>query len=241
MKITARGATDAANIVLFWPENLPDEGDAMLASDPIALVESLRDQGKLIWFLCDGDGEYTVAIFVRSLVPEDLMVHCRDEERIPVLAVRGVGYFGGMEYMFKQYPKLLTKYPAMCEQVLTPEGTYAARVYRTEVPESLYESWLAAQAGVGAKRLWDIHGVIAAGAVASVLQCFSLFSLCRGPYGFVFWQSPRHLWSARWQYLTLTGTNSWPGPGSLWRSRTRHTLFTWSEAKRAAAAGRPRE
>jgi hypothetical protein len=175
MKITARGATDAANIVLFWPENLPDEGDAMLASDPIALVESLRDQGKLIWFLCDGDGEYTVAIFVRSLVPEDLMVHCRDEERIPVLAVRGVGYFGGMEYMFKQYPKLLTKYPAMCEQVLTPEGTYAARVYRTEVPESLYESWLAAQAGVGAKRLWDIHGVIAAGAVASVFAMFLAF------------------------------------------------------------------
>jgi hypothetical protein len=174
-KITASGGTDGANMVLFWPDNLPDDADAILESDPIALVENLRDQGKLIWFLCDGDGGYTVAIFVRSVVPDDLIAHCGDEERIPSLVVRGVGYFGGMEYMFKHDSSFLKKHPNMGEQVKIPEGTYSARVYRTAISETFYESWLLTQAGVGAKRFWDIHGTIAACAIASIFASLIAF------------------------------------------------------------------
>ena len=57
MKITARGGTDAASIGLFWPENLPDGADAVLWSNHLALVEELRDQGKLLSFPCDADGD----------------------------------------------------------------------------------------------------------------------------------------------------------------------------------------
>ena len=35
MKITASGGTDGANIVLFWPDNLPDDADARLNDDPV--------------------------------------------------------------------------------------------------------------------------------------------------------------------------------------------------------------
>ncbi|MCE9530014.1 MAG: hypothetical protein K8T89_02565 [Planctomycetes bacterium] len=168
MKITASGGTDGANIVLFWPDNLPEDADAALQNEPITLVEALRAQGKLIWFLCEGDGGYTVAIYVQRQVPENLMALCRDEEQIPNLLVRGTGYFGGMEYMFKRDSSFLTKYPQMCEQVRIPEGNYSARVYRTESRETLYNSWILTQAGAAAKRISDLHGVITACAVVGV-------------------------------------------------------------------------
>lgn len=168
MKITASGGTDGANIVLFWPDNMPADADVALKIDPLAFVEKLRNEGKLIWFPCVADGGYTVAIYVRSEVPDDLIVLCMDEEQIPTLEVRGVGYFGGMEYMFKHDSSFLEKYPSMCEQIEIPNGSYSASVYRTEIPETLYDSWITRQAGTGPKRLWDIHGNIAACAVASV-------------------------------------------------------------------------
>lgn len=49
MKITASGGTDVANIVLFWPVNLPEDADAALNDDPISLIERMRGEGKLIW------------------------------------------------------------------------------------------------------------------------------------------------------------------------------------------------
>jgi hypothetical protein len=177
MKITASGGTDGANVVLFWPDNLPDEADALLQSDPITLVEDLCRQGKLIWFPCDGDGHYTVAIYVRSPVPEELIRHCRDEEQIPTLVVRGVGYFGGMEYMFKHDSSFPERYPGMCEPVQIPEGTYSAHVYRTELPETLYESWLLKEAGARAKRCWDLSNSITACAVASAFISLIMFFL----------------------------------------------------------------
>lgn len=101
MKITASGGTDVAGIVLFWPDNLPAVADFALRDNPVALIETLQEQGKLIRFPCDGDGGYTLAVFVREDIPDELRSCCEDEVQIPVLTVRGVGYFGGMEYMFK--------------------------------------------------------------------------------------------------------------------------------------------
>lgn len=169
IKITARGATDGANIVLFWPDNLPIDGDEILERDPLGFVESLRDGHKLIWFPCDSDGDYTVAIFLNEALPGDLIPYCKEEECISALLVCGVGYFGGMEYMFKKDRRLLDRYPGMCEPVIIPAGTYTARVYQTHVPESVYEDWLESHAGCNAKRLWDMHATITASAIVGVL------------------------------------------------------------------------
>lgn len=168
MKINAKGATDGANIVLFWPDNLPDDADDQLQDDPITLIEDLRDQGKLIWFSCEGDGEYTVAIFHREPIPDDLLKYCENEERYPTLHVNGGGYFGGMEYIFKRDSSFLDKYPHMCEPVAIPDGEYSANVYCTNVPEKLYETWIVENLGRSAKRWWDFHGYVAALAIAGV-------------------------------------------------------------------------
>jgi len=175
MKITASGGTDGASIVLFWPDNLPEDADKVLNDDPIALVESMRDQGKLIWFHCDGDGGYSVAIFVRSDVPAELMANCGDQQTIPNLVVRGVGYFGGMEYMFKRDATFREEHPNMCAPVSIPDGTYSARVYRTTISDAVYDEWLLKHAGAEAKTYHDIHKFIAIGAVAGVLATLGTF------------------------------------------------------------------
>ena len=176
MKITASGGTDGANIVLFWPENLPVGADEIFADDPIDLIEKLRDEGKLIWFLCEGDGDFSVAVFVGSPAPVELMSLCKDEESYPELTVRGDGYFGGMEYIFKKPGSLQEKMVGMIEKVQIPDGTYSARVYRVAHTDSFYNSWLVKHVGASAKRLANVQvklGVCAfIGILASMISFF---------------------------------------------------------------------
>ena len=179
MKLTARGGTDGANMALFWPETLPDGADAALEDDPLALVEQLKADGKLVWFPCDSDGGYTLAVFVRTPVPDELLAVCGEPERYPALTVRGDGYFGGLEYLFKDDRSLLDRFPHMAGPVRIPDGTYAATVYQTDVPESQYDEFLRGRAGTAAKGVWDAHGLVAAWAVAGVFA--SLITAATGP------------------------------------------------------------
>jgi hypothetical protein len=183
MKMTASGGTDGANIVLFWPDNLPEDADRALRDDPIPLIERLRDEGKLIWFPCDGDGGYTVGIFVGCEVPDYLRALCRAEETYPLLLARGAGYFGGMEYIFKHDDRLLRGAPHMCEKILIPEGAYSGGVWRTDVPKSAYKSWLEREVGPGAKRFWDIYRFCIAYSVTGLIVLTITFCFAT----WVFW------------------------------------------------------
>jgi hypothetical protein len=169
MKLTAIGGTDGASIVLFWPDNLPDDGDQRLNDDAVELVEQLQKEGKLIWFPCDGDGEYSLSVYVGSEIPAEVRAVCRAYETIPKLTPRGKGYFGGMEYVFKSDRSFLDKYPHMAEVVRIPEGTYEACVYTTEVPNETVDAWLEKRVGPRVKRLWKLHGIFAKLAATSVL------------------------------------------------------------------------
>ncbi len=175
MRITASGGTDTANIVLFWPDNLPDDADALFKKDPLALVERLRGEGKLIRFPCFGDGAYSVAIYLDEPLPEELRAVCVDEQRYPVVTAQGTGYFGALEGLFQRDSRYVEKYPGMCEPVDLPEGTYSAAVYETDFSEELYESWLLEHAGPEAKGLWDLHNSLAALAVFGVLGSLIAF------------------------------------------------------------------
>jgi len=167
MRITASGGTDGASIVMFWPDNLPDDFDATFDDDPAGLVERLADEGKLIFFPCDGDGSYSVVVFVDDPLPENLREVCEDEQRYPILAVEGDGYFGGMEYMFKADRSFLDRYPHMCEKVAVPPGTYSATIYRTNPPDEIYDEYLE-RTGPAAMRVWRLHSTAAAGAIVGI-------------------------------------------------------------------------
>ena len=179
MKLTARGGTDGANMVLFGRPPCRPGPTTPFQDDPLALAEQLKADGKLIWFPCDSDGQYTVAVFVRTPVPDELLANCQEPEHYPRLVVKGDGYFGGMEYMFQEDRSLLDRFPHMAEAIRIPDGTYAATVYQTDATEAQYEEFLRSRAGVGPKGVWDAHAKVAACAGAGVLA--SLIAAAVGP------------------------------------------------------------
>ena len=180
MRITASGATDGGNIVLFWPENLPDDFDELRKGREGEVIDRMRGEGRLIWFPCDGDGDHTVAIFLGEPVPQFLSEFCRDEETYPRLSVRGEGFFGGLEYVFKRDASLLERYPGMMERVRLPEGDYGARVWRTDLPEGFRDQWLRKHAGAWAVRVWRAHMNLMLLAIACALA--TLVALCLVPW-----------------------------------------------------------
>ena len=147
MKISASGATDGGNIVLFWPDNLPEGIDEKSPNDVLDVVSKSRDEGKLIWFPADGDGDFNVDFYIEEPVPEFLASLCKDDEVLPKLIVSGPGYFGGMEYLFKTDDSLSRKYPGMIERVTLPQGTYAATVCRIDLSEDFRRSWVMRRCG----------------------------------------------------------------------------------------------
>jgi hypothetical protein len=161
MKLTATGGTDGANIVLYWPDQLPDDADARLEHDPVALIEQLEKDGKLVTFPCEGDGHYTVAVFVHEDPPPDLLKYCREHKTHPSISARGDGYFGGTEYVCKRDCAFREKYPHMSTKIAIPDGTYAATVYEVDAPEELESQWLLDHAGPAAVRISNAVGVIA--------------------------------------------------------------------------------
>lgn len=169
MRVTAKGGTDGGSVVLFWPDNLPEDADAALESDPIELIERLQREGKLIWFRGDGDGDNSVSVYVRSPLPESLARICREEEKIPRLLVKGDGYFGGIEYIFKRDSRRAKGYPHMIEKIVIPEGAYSASVYQADITDHLHASWIAHRVGVRVRRLWRLHSSIAVLSVVGVL------------------------------------------------------------------------
>lgn len=148
MVLTAEGGTDGANIVLFWPENLPVDADAVLAKNPIELADRMSKEGKLIWFPCDGDGGFNLSVFVRTPIPEMLKSVCKQEEVIPSLIVKGDGHFGGLEGIFKN-PKSDAALLGCTQKLEIPPGTYSATVYTTDYDgvSNLLNPWVQEKAG----------------------------------------------------------------------------------------------
>ncbi|QDU55747.1 hypothetical protein [Aeoliella mucimassa] len=176
MVITASGGTDGANIVLFWPNNLPDDADAQLRDDPIALVEQLRSEGRMIWFYCEGDGDYSATFFIGTSIPIDLFRFCAEDEQYSELTVNGDGYFGGMEYMFKQDHTAYERNPHMLEKVDIPEGKYRAIVYSTTVADSFRREWLLRRVGRKALRLSNLlQWLVVLSAFSVLLLIVTLF------------------------------------------------------------------
>lgn len=159
MKITANGGTCDALMVLFWPEQLPVDADPLLVGDPTELIAWFHSEGKLIWLPCNIDGTYSLAIFVNSDVPANLLSHCRDEGTSPCLTVSGPGYFCGGEYVGKLACKRFSKSRHLSVPLDIPAGTYTAQIYRTQLPISLHHNWIVEHAGPRAGWLNLLHGI----------------------------------------------------------------------------------
>lgn len=147
------GGTDGANMVMFWPANLPEEADTMLVNDPLSFAETMREEGRVLWFPCDGDGDFSVSVYVDEDPPMQLNAFLGEEENYPDVHVKGLTYFGGLEYMYREQNPLHEEFPHMCGHLRIPDGLYQGNVYRTDIPPAFSRQWLMQRLGPGRYRV----------------------------------------------------------------------------------------
>lgn len=182
------GGTDTANMVMFWPENLPTDANTNFHEDPSGLlqfVDEMRQEGRAIWFLCEGDGSFSVKVFVDEEPSAQLRPFLEDEEVYPDVFVKGETYFGGLEFMISGDEEPASEVPGMCSKLELPDGVYQGTIYRTKVPPAFSREWLRNRMGAGAYRVlhWQqmlskaaIMGVIGVLLASFFLQWFALLA-----------------------------------------------------------------
>lgn len=169
MKLHVTGGTNLQDLVLFWPELLPADFDHLPGEEADTTIERLRDAGQLIWLPTTKSGEFHLGLFVGDPVPELLASFCQLTTKVEALDVPGEGWFGGMEFLFREDRFLLDRYPRLCTAIAIPPGRYSAEVFRTEIPDDVYEFWLRDQAGAAAQRWWWLQTWIASLGVVALL------------------------------------------------------------------------
>ncbi|WP_169972683.1 hypothetical protein [Tautonia rosea] len=141
--IVLKGGTDAASMVLFDPEVLPEGYDD--AADPMDEIERLDGEGRLIWVNTAADGGYSLGLCIDGVLPEGLAPHAGASESCGGgIEVRGGELiFAGIEYAFRRDDALIRKYPHMGERCKVPSGVYAIALYEMDYPEGFHEDRLA--------------------------------------------------------------------------------------------------
>ncbi|MBI1248981.1 hypothetical protein GC197_14205 [bacterium] len=145
----------------------------------------MRQEGRAIWFLCEGDGSFSVRVFVDEEPSAQLRPFLEDEEVYPDVFVKGETYFGGMEFMIPEDEEPASEVPGMCSKLDIPNGVYLGTIYRTKIPPAFSREWLRNRMGAGAYRVlhWQqllskatMMGVIGVLLASFFLQWFALLA-----------------------------------------------------------------
>jgi hypothetical protein len=170
MKLVAEAGTDAAGVVLFAPEALPEDFDARHRRDPRAVLEDLAAAGRLFQVDTGADGEYSLHLYLDEPLPGPLAAHCADLITAPAFAVPdGILWFSGVEYVFRTDDALLRRSPGMGTRLEIPAGTYAARFWRCEYPDEHVEDQVRQALGEREYRRLDMPGCLVGVALALTL------------------------------------------------------------------------
>ncbi len=129
------GGTDAASMLLFDPEALPDDFDDRARDDPSAAIEDAAAAGRLFRLETLADGRFGLGLCVGEDPPEDVRPFLRLVDEDERLVVNGRLIFAGVEYGFRRDDALLAKHPHMGSSCEVPAGTYRLRVFEAEYPD----------------------------------------------------------------------------------------------------------
>jgi hypothetical protein len=126
-------------MVLFDPAALPMDFDAKYEDDPVTQLEELMRLGRLCWINTEGDGYYTLGIYVRAGLPADLEPFAKPIETIDRFQVpSGRLFFTGVEYAFQTDDSKLRKYPHMGDAADVRAGTHPAVFFEFEYPKNFH-------------------------------------------------------------------------------------------------------
>lgn len=153
------GGTDAGSMLIFDPATLPDDFDARLRHDPIAVIERLFDTGCLYWLDTASDGAYSLGICVGGCLPDEVAGYARPlGVAARFTAASGRLYFTGIEYAFRHDDSSLRRYPHMGGCYEIPAGTYHLTLYEMDYPEDFHEDLLRQRLSAGDFRLYSLMG-----------------------------------------------------------------------------------
>lgn len=147
------GGTDAAAMILFDPQALPDDFDERGDGGEADVVEKAAGAGRLFRLETGGDGFYSLGLCVGEEPPEDVVDFLRLVDEADRLIVHDRLLFTGVEYGFRDDGSSLVKHPHMGEYADVPAGTYRLRLYVVDYPEGIVEDRLRERVPAAAIRL----------------------------------------------------------------------------------------
>ena len=148
------GGTDAAMMILFDPEALPDDYDERVREDAMEVIERAAGEGRLLRLEPGGDGGYSIGLCIGEGPPGDAPGPGRrvaEADRLRV--VGGRLFFAGVEYGFRGDDAFLAKRPHMGESAEVSPGEYRVLVYEADYPEGFFEDRLRERASPVGMRL----------------------------------------------------------------------------------------
>src|SRR5262245_5275268 len=146
MKHYVEGGTDAASMILFDPEALPDDYEKRCGSAFPALIEELQDSGSAYWLNTCSDGSYELLACEGEPLPSSLLHFASNPVVIERFRVpSGRVYFTGVEYAFRKDDSLLKKFPSMAGTFTIPPGVYRLTLFEMDYPEDYVEDQIRQQ------------------------------------------------------------------------------------------------
>lgn len=137
MKHVIEAGTDGATLCAFDPAALPPDFDARVEDDPIGLMDTLREEGRLWYGGTGGDGSFVVHVLSGEAldVPDGLAPAWQGEISLP----SGSLWVCGAEYIANDPRKGSAFTPrgglgrcAMGDRVDMPPGRYELSVYQID-------------------------------------------------------------------------------------------------------------
>ncbi|RCS56159.1 hypothetical protein DTL42_00070 [Bremerella cremea] len=175
------GGTEGGNMVLYWPENLPENAETLLEEDPVTFLDKMAEEGRIIWFLNDGDGQFTVSVYVDEIPPAPLKDFLGEEENYSDVHVKGPTFFGGLECVGEQEPQLSDEYEGLFTPMAIPEGTYHGTVYRTFIPPAFTRRWLIERLGKRRYRILHWQQLLSKASFLGIVACLFAFFFLQLP------------------------------------------------------------
>ncbi|WP_165074616.1 hypothetical protein [Paludisphaera rhizosphaerae] len=137
-----KGGTDAAGMLLFDPQALPEDFDERTRGEAAQTLEEAAREGRLFRLEPGGNGSYSLGLCVGEEPPEDVADFLRLVDEADRLIVRNRLFFAGIEYGFRDDGSFLAKHPHMGEYADVPPGTYRLRLFVADYPEGIVEDRL---------------------------------------------------------------------------------------------------
>jgi len=153
-QLHAVSSTSIGDMVLFWPETLPDNTVERVENDVDLFLQEMESASKIINLPTSGEtGTFTLTVvFDREEVKKNESEYKLLTSGVEIEA-RGDCYFGGIEHLHPNEPEITESLFEVIDSIAILDGTYQVTVYGRDIPEDQLRNRLRERTGLGVYRL----------------------------------------------------------------------------------------